>query len=106
MEIHFHAHHAEVSDARVRRAERLVLRAAERIPRVVQAVVRFELDGNTRRVTVELKAPRNHGLIGTGEARYWGPALAGAIARIEGQASRERRILPKDRAHRQSRARL
>ena len=82
MEIHFHAHHAEVSDAMRKRAERDVLKAAERIPRVVEAIIRFEQDGALRRVTLAFRAPKHHDLIGTAEGRYFGPAVrAGSAAR-------------------------
>jgi ribosome-associated translation inhibitor RaiA len=105
LEIHFHAHHAEVSPAMRKRAERLVEKAAERIPRVVEAVIRFEQDGKLRKVSLALRAPRNHDLIGRGEGRYFGPALATAISRVLAQAAKEKRALPKGRAHRLARAR-
>lgn len=105
MEIQFHAHHAKVSDPMRKRAERLVVRAAERIPRVVSATIRFEQDGDVRRVTLSLHAPRHHDLMGRAEGRYFGPALVSALARVMAQASRERKGLAKDRAHRRARAR-
>ncbi len=105
MEIHFHAHHAEVSPAMRKRAERLVERAAERFPRVVEAVIRFEQDGPTRRVSVALLAPKNHDLLGRGEGRYFGPALATAIARVMAQAKKEEKGSVKSRVHRLARAR-
>ncbi len=105
MEIHFHAHHAEVSDAMRKRAERDVLKAAERIPRVVEAIIRFEQDGALRRVTLAFRAPKHHDLIGTAEGRYFGPALALALTRVKAQAAREKKDLPKGRAHLAARAR-
>lgn len=105
MEIHFHAHHATVSDAMRTRAERQVRRAAQRIPRVVEAVIRFEQDGPTRRVSLALRAPKNHDLLGRGEGRFFGPALATAIARVLTQAAKEKQALGKQRARRVARAR-
>lgn len=105
MEIQFHAHHAKVSDSMRKRAERLVLRAAERVPRVVSATVRFEQDGNVRRVTLAFHAPRHHDLMGRAEGRYFGPALASALARVLAQASKEKKGSVKGRAHRMARAR-
>ena len=51
MDVHFHAHHAEVSAHMRKRAEREVRRAAQRIPRVVEAIVRFEQDGKIGRAS-------------------------------------------------------
>jgi ribosome-associated translation inhibitor RaiA len=105
LEIHFQSHHAEISDNMRRKAERLVTKAAERIPRAVEAVVRFEQDGPTRRVSVVMKTPSTHDLVGKAEGRFYGPALVSAIARVLAQSSKERMVLPKDRAHRLARAR-
>lgn len=89
MEIVFHAHHADVTDAMRRRAEQAVRRAAKRIPRVVEAIIRFEEDGPARRVTVCFRAPRHQEIIGRGEDRYFGPALTVAINKVLTQARRE-----------------
>lgn len=99
MEIHFHTHHAVVSDAMRKRAEREVSRAAERIPRVVEAVVRFEQDGPLRRVSVALRAPQHHDLIGRAEGKFFGPALATALGRVRAQVAKEKKGRPKARAH-------
>ena len=69
MDVHFHAHHAEVSAHMRKRAEREVRRAAQRIPRVVEAIVRFEQDGTVRRVSVTLRAPQHHDLVASGDLR-------------------------------------
>ncbi len=90
MRIIFHSHHAAVSEHMRRRAARLVERAAERIPRIVEGLVRFEEDGPTRRVTVVLRAPRHHELIGRAEGRFFGPALVSAVARVLAQAGKEK----------------
>lgn len=98
MEVHFHAHHAEVSDAMRKRAEREVRRAAVRIPRVVEAIIRFEQDGQLRKVSVALRAPKHHDLLGRAEGKFFGPALAQALARVRAQAAKEKKGLPKARA--------
>lgn len=90
MKIIFHSHHADVSDHMRKRATRLVERAAERIPRIVEGLVRFEEDGPTRRVTVVMRAPRHHELIGSAEGRFFGPALVSAVARVLAQAGKEK----------------
>ena len=95
MQIHFHAHHADVSDAMRKRAERDVVRAAARIPRVVEAIIRFEQDGVLRRVSLTLKAPQQPDLIGIAEGRYFGPALALALTRVKVQVAKDKKGLPK-----------
>lgn len=90
MEIIFHSHHAKVSEHVRKRAARAVERAAARIPRIVEAIVRFEEDGPTRRVTVTLRAPRHHDIMGRAEGRFFGPALTQAVARVLSQVNRER----------------
>lgn len=105
MEIHFHAHHADVSAAMRTRAERDVLKAAERIPRVVEATVRFEQDGVRRRVSLTFRAPMQQDLIGSAEGRHFGPALTLALARVKAQAGKQAKAKPKGRAHQLARAR-
>lgn len=105
MELHFHAHHADVSDTMRRRAEREVLRVVRRVPRAVEGVIRFEQDGPTRRVSLVLRTPRKPDLVGRAEGRYFAPALATAIAKVMAQVSRERRATGKARARRAARAR-
>ena len=105
MEIHFHAHHADVSAAMRTRAERDVLKAAERIPRVVQATVRFEQDGALRRVSLSFHAPMQHEIVGTAEGRHFGPTLALALARVKAQVGKTEKVKPKGRAHQLARAR-
>lgn len=105
MDIHVHEHHASISDAMRKRAERLVVKAAERIPRVVSATIHFEQDGAVRRVTIAMHAPRHHDLMGRAEGRYFGPALVTALARVKSQASKEKRGLGKGRAKVRARSR-
>jgi len=105
VEIHFHAHHADVSEPMRARAEREVLRAAKRIPRVVEAIIRFEEDGALRRVSLTFRAPMHHDLIGSAEGRYFGPALTQALARVKAQVAKEKKATPKGRAHQLARTR-
>ena len=50
MEILFQSHHAQVSDHMRERARTAVTKLGARLARAVNAVVRFESDGPTRRV--------------------------------------------------------
>ncbi|CAA9356413.1 MAG: hypothetical protein AVDCRST_MAG40-3199, partial [uncultured Gemmatimonadaceae bacterium] len=70
------------------RAERAVHKAAARLHRAVDATVRFEEDGPTRRVEIVLHAPRHRPVVAVGEARLLGPALTAATARLQAQVSR------------------
>lgn len=85
MEIIFHAHHAPISPRMRRRAELAAERAAKRLSRAVDAVVRFEQDGPVKRVEIVLRAPRQRNVVALGEARFYGPALTTAITRLSAQ---------------------
>jgi ribosome-associated translation inhibitor RaiA len=91
VEIVFHSHHAIVSDRTRLRAQRGVEKVARRLTRVVSAVVRFEQDGQLHRVELVLQPARGRLLVAEGSGRYFGPALAAALAHMEAQASRVRR---------------
>ena len=82
MEIIFHSHHAAVSPRMQQRAEQGIRKVVARLGRAVDAVVRFEEDGPTRRVEVLLHAPRGRRLVAHGEGRHFGPALATALDRL------------------------
>jgi len=99
LEIVFHSHHAAVSDHMRRRAQRGIEKVARRLTRVWTAVVRFEGDGRLRRVEIVLHAPRNRKLIAEGTAKFFGPALAAALARMEARTNHAKRP-PKERARR------
>ena len=88
MEIVFHAHHAVISDELRARAERAVHKAAARLRRTVDATVRFEEDGPTRRVEIVLHAPRKAPLVAVGEDRLLGRALSAAASRLQAQVGR------------------
>lgn len=91
MDIVIHSHHATVSEHMRKQAIRQVERAATRIPRTVEAIIRFEEDGATKRVTLTLRAPKHHDLMGKAEGRFFGPAITAAIARVMTQVNREKR---------------
>lgn len=87
MQIVFQAHHAQVSEPMRERARRAVQKAAQRINRAVNAIVRFEEDGPTRRVEIVVRAPRQRPIVAEGRGRFFGAALATAIARLHRQAA-------------------
>jgi ribosome-associated translation inhibitor RaiA len=91
MEIIFHEHHATVSDHMRQRAVSGVRRMAQRLDRVVDAVVRFEQDGPTRRVEVILHLPKHRRLVAKAEGRYFGPALGEALAKLRVQIAAVKR---------------
>lgn len=103
MEITFQSHHASVAERTRQRAAQGVAKLARRLPRVVAAVVRFEEDGPVRRVEIVLQAARGRVLVAEGKARYYGPAVAAALAHLEAQARSARRP-PKARARKAARA--
>jgi ribosome-associated translation inhibitor RaiA len=85
VEIIFHAHHAVIGPRMRRRAELAVERAARRLSRAVDAVIRFEQDGPVKRVEIVLHAPRQRNIVALGEARFYGPALTSAIDKLSAQ---------------------
>ena len=97
MEIIFQSHHAHVSQFMRDRAERGVRKAAARHKRAVDAVVTFEVDGQTRRVLVVLHAPRHQDVRAEGTGPRIASALAAALARLDAQTrdpKRPRRVNP------------
>lgn len=97
MNVVLHAHHAQVPEPVLRRAEAAVLRLAARLPRAVDATVRFAGDGARCRVEVTARVPRRAPLVAVGEARVFTTALAEALDRFEGvvarlRAARHRRV--------------
>jgi ribosome-associated translation inhibitor RaiA len=95
MQIIFHSHHASVSDRLRLRAEQGVRKLATRLGGTVDAVIRFEDDGPTRRVEIVMRASRHRRLVAGGEGRYLGPALSEAIEGLRDQVDRARRIRSK-----------
>jgi ribosome-associated translation inhibitor RaiA len=68
-----------------RRAELAVQRAARRLARAVDAIVRFEQDGPVKRVEIVLHAPRQRNIVVLAEDRYYGRALSAAISKLSAQ---------------------
>jgi ribosome-associated translation inhibitor RaiA len=97
VDIVWHSHNAVISDRLKQRATRALHKVASRLPRAVDGIVRFEREGTRCRVEVMLHAPRHKTLVAEGHARYYGPALAAALAHLEGQVTRDRRV-GRDRA--------
>ena len=95
MEIIFHSHHASVSDRMRLRAEKGVRKLANRLGGTVDAVIRFEDDGPTRRVEIVMRASRHRRLVSGGEGRFLGPALSEAMDGLRDQIDRARRIRSK-----------
>jgi ribosome-associated translation inhibitor RaiA len=91
MEIILHAHHADVPESLRTEAEAAVRRIAARLHRVVDAIVRFVGDGQTRRVEIVLRGAQRRDLFAHADARAFAPALAVAVSRLEAQVSRKRR---------------
>ena len=102
MEIVFHNHDAAISDRMRRRAETAVRKVARRATRVVDAVVRFQQDGPTRRVELVLHTGSGKRYIANSEGRYFGTALADAARRLAMQLDHTKRT-PKSRARRLAR---
>jgi ribosome-associated translation inhibitor RaiA len=103
VEILFQSHHAQVSDRMRERARVAVTKLGARLARAVNAVVRFEEDGPTRRVEIVLHAPRRRAVVAEGTARFFGPALGFAIDRLDAQTRQVKRS-PKARSRKLARA--
>jgi ribosome-associated translation inhibitor RaiA len=103
VEILFQSHHAQVSERIRERARIAVTRLGARLTRAVNAVVRFEEDGPTRRVEIVLHAPRRCAMVAEGSARFFGPALTFAIDRLDAQTRQVKRT-PKTRSRKVARA--
>jgi ribosome-associated translation inhibitor RaiA len=100
VEIIFQAHHATISERMRTRAQRAVQKTAQRLDRAVDAIVRFEEDGPTRRVEIVLRTPRHRKLVAEGRSRFYGPALAEAVERLQAQIPKKRAVLRRVRAPR------
>jgi ribosome-associated translation inhibitor RaiA len=91
MEIIFHAHHAAISPRLRQRADTSIRKIIARLGRAVDAVVRVEEDGPTRRVELVLYAARGRRLVAHGEGRAFGPALTVALGRLGAQVAHAKR---------------
>jgi hypothetical protein len=97
MNIVLHAHHAQVPEPVLRRAEAALQRLAARLPRAHDATVRFAGDGAVCRVEVTARVPRRNPVVAVGEGRAFDAALAAALGRFEGlvaklRSARDRRV--------------
>lgn len=92
MAIIFQSHHAVLSPRLQQRAEQGVHKLVHRLGRVGDAVVRVEEDGPVRRVEIVLTAGRGRRLVAQGSGRYFGPALAQALARLTAQTAHLKRV--------------
>jgi ribosome-associated translation inhibitor RaiA len=90
MEMTFSHRGIALTESMLKKAERAILRAAERIPRATGATVRFNEHGPERRVEIVVTAPRGVRLVAETSGRHWGPALDDALTKLVRQASRER----------------
>lgn len=97
MDVIFHSHNAVISERLRSRAESIIRKLESRIARAVRAIVRFEQDGPTRRVEIEMHASRRRPLISNGYGRTYGPALSEAVHNLQAQLARSKRT-PKARA--------
>jgi ribosome-associated translation inhibitor RaiA len=97
VDVIFHSHNAVVSERLRSRAESIIRKLESRIARAVRAIVRFEQDGPTLRVEIEMHASRRRPLISNGYGRTYGPALSEAVHNLQAQLARSKRT-PKARA--------
>ncbi|MEK6611253.1 MAG: HPF/RaiA family ribosome-associated protein [Gemmatimonadota bacterium] len=90
MEIVFSHRGIALTESMLKKAERAVLKASERVPRATAAIVRFDQNGPERRVEIVFTAPQGMRLVAAEAGRYWGPALDAALVKLVRQASKER----------------
>ena len=97
MEIIFHAHNATIPEPLRGRAERAVQKFGLRLQRAVDAVVRFEDDGPTRRVEIVLHAPKQRNLVAEGRSRSYATALTDALSRLKAQIPKKNQARTRER---------
>jgi len=93
----FHAHHADVTEALQQRAEQCVRKLATRLRGATGASIRFTEDGALRRVELTLRAARRRPMVALGSGPRFEAALAEATDALEqhvahARAARERRL--------------
>jgi ribosome-associated translation inhibitor RaiA len=91
VDIVFQSHHATVPERVRQNASRSLERLGQRLTHPVSGIIRFEEDGRMRRVELELSG-RGRRLVAEGTGRYFGPALAAALAHLESQLRRAGRL--------------
>ena len=91
MQIVLRSHNAKVTEVVREKAEQAITKLARRLRRTVDATVRFEHDGPTRRVEIVLRAPRHRRLVAEGQARQYGTALDRALEHLASQTNHAKR---------------
>jgi len=86
----FHAHRADVTDALQERAEQAVRKLATRLRGTTDASIRFAADGATRRVEIVLRVARRKPLVCEGIAPRYEGALAAAVERLSAHVAHVR----------------
>ena len=101
MNIVFHAHHADATDALQTRAEQAVRKLAGRLRGATDASIRFVTDGATRRVEIVLAVARRKPLVAAGASTRFEGALGAAlerlgahVAHVKAERARKRRTSP------------
>ena len=89
MDITWQAHNAVISDRLRDKASAALLKLQRRLNRAVRATVRFEREETRCRVELMLTAARHRAMVAEGKGRYYGPALAMALAHLERQVASE-----------------
>jgi len=84
MDIYYHPHHATISPSMQLRIERGLRRLERRYGGNVDATVRFEEDGPTRRVEIVARALGRR-VVAKGESRHFGPAVGTSLLRLDAQ---------------------
>jgi ribosome-associated translation inhibitor RaiA len=103
VEIVFQSHNATVPERVRQNASRALEKLSQRLTRPVAGVIRFEEDGRMRRVELEIQG-RGRRVVAEGTGRYYGPALAAAVAHLEAQLRRVGKLGTVRRARRPVRA--
>jgi ribosome-associated translation inhibitor RaiA len=102
MDIVFQNHDAPLSDHMRRRAEAALRKVARRAQRPVDGGIRFQQDGDLRRVELALHTAAGRRFVARADARYFGTALAEASRRLTMQLDHTKRT-PKARARKLAR---
>lgn len=102
MEIVFQIHDAPVSNRMKQKAEQILRKAARRAARPQDAVIRFQVDGNVKRVEMTLHTAAGQRFVARSDAPYFGTALADAARKLAMQLDHRKRT-PRARARKLAR---
>jgi ribosome-associated translation inhibitor RaiA len=97
MQIIVQGHSTSVSPQVHQRAEAGLRKLGTRIGNVVDATIRFAEDGPVKRVELELHAAGGRRFVAEAKAKYLGPAVSVALARLRAQIGHVKRT-PKAKA--------